>query len=126
MQQLFSSASIELEHVKTRSNSVTPPWKYNVPYVLFDVNINNNKSSTTPELFLTKFHETKSNYPQHIDIYNDESKIGDEVAAAAVSKHHSQQIRLANKSSIFSAESQAILVALEYIAHHNTINTSFS
>ena len=75
-----------------------------------------NESSTSSEFFLTKFHETKSNYPQHIDIYMDGFKIGDEVAAAVVSKHHYQQIRLPNKSSIFLAESQAILLALEYIA----------
>ena len=101
VQQLFSSASIEIENAIMCSISIASPWKYNVPLVLFDININSDKSSTSPEFLLTKFHENKSNYPQHIDIYTDGSKIGDEVAAAAVSKHHSQQIRLPNKSSFF-------------------------
>ena len=85
-QQLFSSVSIELEHVIIHSISVTTPWKYNIPVVLFDIPINSDKSSTTPEYFLTKFHETKSNYPQHIDIYTDGSKIGYKIAFAVVSK----------------------------------------
>ena len=53
-------------------------------------------------------------------IFTDVSKIEDEVVADAVSKHHSQQIRLPKKSSIFSAESQTILLALEYIATTKT------
>ena len=61
------------------------------------------------KILFNQIHETKSNYPQHIDIYTDGSKIGDEVAVVAVSKRHFQQIKLPNKSSIFSAESQAIL-----------------
>ena len=46
MQQLFSFTGIELKHVITHSISITPSWKYNVPLVLFDININN-KSSTS-------------------------------------------------------------------------------
>ena len=84
MHQLISSASIELKHVITRSISVTPPWKYNIPFFLFDINIDNDKSSTSPEFVLTKFHESKSNYPQHIDICIVGSKIGDEAAGDEV------------------------------------------
>ena len=51
----------------------------------------------------------------NIDIYHDGYTIGDEDVAAAVSKH-SQQVGLPNKLSIFSAESKAIFLALDYIA----------
>lgn len=50
------------------------------------------------------------------NIYTVGSEIGDKIATAAVSNHHSQQIRLSNNSSIFSAKSRAILLAFKYIA----------
>ena len=46
IKQLFSSPSIHFI-------SVTPFWKYNKPFGLFDIKINNDKSSTTSEFFLT-------------------------------------------------------------------------
>ena len=59
------------------------------------------------------------NYPDFKRIYTDESKDGPKVAAACVSRTQSRKCRLPDNASIFSAESQAINMALDYIEEAN-------
>src|SRR5271155_5360126 len=61
------------------------------------------------------FNKIKASYDNYTDIYTDGSKYGDKVGAAAVIGDHILQRRLPDKCSIFSTESKAILLALEYI-----------
>ena len=63
-----------------------------------------------------KFKEIVENFSEYEQIYTDSSKQGDRVGAAALIPNGAQKsIRLPNKSSIYSAELRALLLALELI-----------
>ena len=62
------------------------------------------------------FAEIKSCFVDHSSIYTDGSKDGDKVASAAVFGERVETRRLPSASSIFSAEAQAILLALKIVA----------
>ena len=65
---------------------------------------------------MIKFKEIVENFSEYEQIYTDGSKQGDRVGAAALIPNGAQKsIRLLNKSSIYSAELRALLLALELI-----------
>ena len=66
--------------------------------------------------------ELKSQYPDHVAVYTDGSTDGDNVGCASVSDFHTSKARLRDNSSIFSAEVQAIYLALNFIASNNNRN----
>ena len=68
---------------------------------------------------LTKFQEITSHYPDFKHIYTDGSKDGPKVAVACVSRTQTRKCRLPDNASIFSAESQTINMALDYIEEAN-------
>jgi ribonuclease HI len=55
-------------------------------------------------------------YHTYNSLYTDGSKDADKVAAAAVTRSSTLQCRLPDRASIFTAEIQAILLALDHIA----------
>ncbi|KAG1696944.1 hypothetical protein GQR58_006143 [Nymphon striatum] len=74
------------------------------------------KKGTTPSyVYLYKFLEVSDSYHGYHHIYTDGSRQNDEVAAAAISSLRSLSSRLPDKSSIFSAESKALLLALDIV-----------
>ena len=60
-----------------------------------------------------------SEYPDFQHIYTDGSKDGPNVASACVSQNHTRKCRLPDNASIFTAEIQAINMALDYIKDAN-------
>ena len=101
--------------------SAIPPWRLCNP----DVNLSlsqDKKGSIDPILFQSKFLELKENFNNHEEVYTDGSKDGDRVAAAAVSDDFVLQVRLPDKSSIFTAELKAILMALVLIEESEEVN----
>jgi len=50
-------------------------------------------------------------------LYTDGSKIGDQVASAAVDRNYTKSARLPDKASIFRAELHAISLAMDFICH---------
>ena len=60
-----------------------------------------------------------SEYPNFQHIYTDGSKDGPNVASACVSQNHTRKCRLPDNASIFTAEIQAINMALDYIKNAN-------
>jgi ribonuclease HI len=89
------------------------PWTLAKPRVLLDLHHATAKGSTTPEIYLSKFREIVSSYPDRQAIYTDGSKVGDRVACAAVSNTTTYNRRLPDGASIYSAELTAILLALD-------------
>jgi ribonuclease HI len=61
-----------------------------------------------------------TNYRDFCHIYTDGSKEGSQVAAAMVHNRTSNQLRLPDNASIFSAEAKAILLALSFIDAYNS------
>ena len=60
-----------------------------------------------------------SEYPDFQHIYTGGSKDGPNVASACVSQNHTRKCRLSDNASIFTAEIQAINMALDYIKGAN-------
>ena len=101
-------------------NSVidTPLWTLNKPEINFSLTADK-KDITDAFIFKTKFQDITSHYSDFKHIYTDGSKDGPKVAAACVSPRQSRKSRLPDNASIFSAESQAINMALDYIEEAN-------
>jgi hypothetical protein len=74
------------------------------------------KYETNPLLIQQHFVEIRSVTSEYSTIYTDGSKDGDRVASAAVFGQEVYSARLPSGSSIFSAEANAILLALKFVA----------
>ena len=105
--------------IKQHTVPPIPPWTIKRPNVLFHLTDDKKSETNSPE-FQSKFAELKSQYPDHIAIFTDGSKDGVKVGSASVSHFHTYKMRLPDNSSIFSAEVQAIDLALRFIDSHNS------
>jgi ribonuclease HI len=90
-----------------------PPWKMKAPTFLFALRELGHKTNTPPHEFQAKFKEILAIFKDYTHIYTDGSKDGRTVAAAAVSSGKTLTKRLPDHASIFSAESQAIILAMD-------------
>ena len=74
-----------------------------------------------PLTYQRMFIELKDTCQDYIPTYTDRSKDNGRVAAAAVTRGPAlnAQVRLKSRTSIFTAELQAILYALDFIDTHN-------
>lgn len=93
-----------------------PPWKLAPPQVNLSLS-NHKKDNTSPELFKQLYLEQNENYIDYEHIFTDGSLKDGVVAAAAVSQRSFTQpfqLRLPDGGSIYTAELQAILLALKH------------
>ena len=67
------------------------------------------------DTYKLQFSDLITSFPDYIHISTDGSKDGDRIASAAVCRQSTMQCRLPKFSSIFSAEMQAIMLALDFI-----------
>ena len=94
----------------------TPPWKVDRPEV--DLSLKQLKNGSTVDLvFQSKFGELKDKYKHCKAFYTNGSKAVDRVTAAAVGRGKQCQSRLPDSASIYTAELQAIKLALGLIDH---------
>ena len=75
------------------------------------------KEDTPPEIYRSRFHELCSQHDGFHRLYTDGSKIGDQVASAAIARNRSKTVRLPDKASISRAELYAITLAMDFIRH---------
>ena len=68
------------------------------------------KEDTPPDIYRSRFHEICSQYDGFHRLYTDGSKVGDQVASAAVTRNFTKAVRLANKASIFRANYTQLLL----------------
>ena len=73
------------------------------------------ESLVSPDLLRAKFYLYLSHILNSFHIYTDDSKDASGVAAAAVSGNMQLSCRLPSEASIYSAETQAISLALEIV-----------
>jgi len=85
------------------SISATPPWLLDHPRVNFDLH-RFRKEDTPLGIYRSRFHELCSYYDGFHRLYTDGSKIGDQVASAAVAWNSTKTVRLLDRASIFRAE----------------------
>ena len=114
----LNSAGIKVRNIQSNSILNIPPWTIKQPKVLFTLTTDK-KETTDSSIFRTKFQELSSEYPDFQHIYTDGSKDGPNVASACVSQNHTRKCRLPDNASIFTAEIQAINMALDYIKDAN-------
>ena len=114
----LTAAGIKVRNIKANSVIDTPPWTLNKPGVNFSLTADK-KDNTDAFVFKTKFQEKTSHYLDFKHKYTDESKDGPKVAAACVFRTQTRKCRLPDNASIFSAESQVINMALDYIEEAN-------
>ena len=92
-----------------------PPWLN--PKPTFNSELTQHKNSeTNPLLIQQHFAEIRSVTSEYSAIYTDGSKDGDRVASAAVFGQQVYSAQIPSASAIFSAEANAILLALKFVA----------
>ena len=118
---VLNSAGIKVRNIQSNSILNIPPWiikKKQKHEVLFTITTDK-KETTDSSIFRAKFQELSSQYPDFQHIYTDGSKDGPNVASACVSRTHNRKCLLPDNASIFTAEIQAINMALDYIKDAN-------
>ena len=121
----FEKAGIDLEQVEETLFPVSPPWKLPTPEVWFDLT-KFQKSNTPDHIYKEELNSLLEFVPGFHRIFTDGSKSEDgKAGAAAVSMEHPHQPfkhRLLDNSSIYSAELQAILLALKKVYQSKDTN----
>ena len=105
--ELLKEANIKINCIIPNSIPDTPVWD-SVP---IDVNFSlseYDKSSTSSDVFLSKFNELKEIYSESCHMYTDGSKADSKVACAVVIDCGTRSYRLRDDCSIFTAEIEAI------------------
>ena len=95
------------------AHSRVPPWKCIILNTCFDLS-QPKKSETDLIVFRTHFLALAEHLDDHVHIFTDGSKDGDRTACAVVTLSFEFSKRLPDRSSIFSAELQALVSALRY------------
>jgi ribonuclease HI len=109
----FSEIDFPKEYVAQIRVPPTPPWvlpKLELDLSLADVK----KTEMDASVFRSRHLELVERYSHCCQIYTDGSKSADRVACAMISPNFTRSRRLRDKMSVFSAELDAILLALNY------------
>ena len=112
--RLLKAANIDIKEIDVNSIPVNPIWDSKPITVDFTLS-EFDKSSTSSTVFKSRFNELKEKYSDFCEIYTDGSKVETKVASAYVCPSGSRGYRLKDGCSIFTAETDAISKALEYV-----------
>ena len=124
MKEVLKSANIDFKDVcDDFPFTTTAPWTFAFPNIRFDLS-QYKKDTTSPALYSQRFLELCSEYPEYSKLYTDGSKAGGRLGAAVVSDRdftQSDQERLPDEGSVFTAEARAIEMALKKVeaSHDN-------
>ena len=118
---LLESANINTKNIQKHSFADIPSWCITKPTILFDLH-NSKKSLSDSHLMKQNFQELQSRLSDYQHIYTDGSKVEEKVGCAYISGSHHEKIRLPDDSSIFTAESKAIDMALDYVMNNSLDN----
>ncbi len=115
VKQKLMDTGINFDCIAQSSISPIPPWLLKPPEFVFTLHDIGTKSETPLDVFKSKLNEIFSCFEGYSRIYTDGSKAGAAVGAAAISGPRLLVKRLTDNSSIFSAESHGILLALSMV-----------
>ena len=108
---------VDLQHIDTQQVRKPPPWLEH--RISVDLSLTSlGKNTTNPLVYRAEFERTRSEYAGHFPAYSDGSKDGNNAAAAAFFPEQPDapaSVRLTNNSSVFSAELEGILLAIDRI-----------
>ena len=91
-----------------------PPWTITKPHIDLTF-LQQEKTLPTTSSAKKRFKELRDKYSDHTAFYTDGSKTVDRTGATVTNIDNYKQIRLSNIVSIYSAELQAIKMALDRI-----------
>ena len=114
VQSVLTNINLDLTAVSYYQLPTISPWTLKLPKVHFTLH-SGKKSLISPDLLRAEFYLYLSDILNSFHIYTDGSKDASGVAAAAVSSTIQLACRLPSEASIYSAESQAISLALEIV-----------
>src|SRR5580692_1019634 len=120
VEHLLLDANIDVDVIAPYTLPTIPPWTIQSPTINLSLH-SGNKARMDPNIYKAQFGEILDEHPDHICLYTDGSKESDSVASAAVSGQSVMQCCLPGCSSVFTAELQAISLALDFIENssHN-------
>ena len=123
LEESLSQSNINFENISTIQLPDTPPWSFDPIYTYWNLALNL-KSDTCPTVYKSEFYRIKNTLlNDHHFLYTDGSKQDIKAASAACDQTNYKIERMLDYASIFSAELNAIILALEIIEfQHNTIN----
>ena len=110
---------IDLSTIAAYKLPSMPPWLCRMPTLCFSLHTGN-KTNANPAFLKQSFYQLLSVYNNFVQIYTDGSKEENCVAAAMVCRRSLVTARLPDYASIYSAESHAILLALEFIEMYDS------
>ena len=120
----FDLAEIDTDKIMQSKVPDFPVWDSepnDVSFVLSEFD----KKTTSPDIFQSKFNEIISEYDGYLHLYTDGSKQNEKAAFAVHTNIKPIGFRLPNYSQIFTAETDAIYMALEMIKYSRRQNQSF-
>ena len=104
----LEEASIDCNRILVNKVPDIPVWD-SLPIQVSFVLSQYDKSSTSPEIFKSKFLEVLTNtYRDYFHIYTDGSKFNRKASSSVHAVDRTQSFRITNDSSIFTAELEAI------------------
>lgn len=111
---ILNAMEIICDNLIENSTISSQPWRFNTDSI--DTSLHEyHKSTTDPIVYRSQFHYLLEKYHNPIEIYTDGSKSDLGTACAFYSSIFSDQFKLNNEASIFSAELFAIERALLFI-----------
>nr|KAG5700906.1 hypothetical protein BaRGS_012313 [Batillaria attramentaria] len=112
---LLQAAGVDINSVEETLFPATPPWTLPTPEVRLDLTAHK-KDSTPDPIYFHGLQQILADFPGFRQIFTDGSKSEDgRVGAAAVMDGRVFTRRLADGSSVYSAELRAILLALRHV-----------
>ena len=103
---LLKSAKFNPKNIDKKFTLNIPAWCMNHHKILFDLH-SCKRSETSPIIMNSSFNELKSNYTNYTHSYTDGSKDDMRVGCVVVSDNYSENMRIPDGSSIFTAEAKA-------------------
>ena len=119
--RLLDYSSINTKNIQKHAIPDIPSWCITKPTILFDLH-NNKKSISDSHLLKQNFQELQSRPSDYRHAYTDCSEVEDKVGCVYVSGSHHEKICLPDGSSIFTAESKAVDMALDYVRNNSLEN----
>ena len=114
MERLMSSMDLSTEYIAENMLPEIPPFNLLRPSVDFSLH-NVSKKTENPLFHLMQYREFIQDKRNFTFLFTDGSKDASGVSSAVVDSNNTLSCRLPNESSVFSAEAQAIILALKLI-----------
>ena len=110
----MESANIKPQNVDRHFIPSVPAWCLKQPEVLFDLQ-SGKKTESNPHILKDDFRKLQCRHKNYQQVYTDGSKEDSKFGCAVISDNHSNMQCIPDASSIFTAEANAVDLALDFI-----------